>query len=212
TGLIVWWPVRRNYRHRFWPASLHRTELLRTHRNTGIWSVLPIAVLSLSGAAMIFNTEATTLLHGLFGGENASPIVVDKSRDNGHAIDWQVVLAAGKTRFPEATPRIASWESQSVARIRYKQPSEWHPNGRSVLYYRAGEGVIDQIDAAEARLGTKINHAMYPVHSARIGGPLYAAVVALTGLGLASLGFFGAWSFLKKPGRQLSFYSTHRVR
>ena len=88
--------------------------------------------------------------------------------------------------------------------VRMRRPSEWHPNGRTTLTL-AGKGtVLMARDAPAAPLAVRAQHALYPLHSARMAGSALALplriVMTLAGLGLALLGSLAVVSFWRSRG------------
>ncbi|HEX7079546.1 MAG TPA: PepSY-associated TM helix domain-containing protein [Gammaproteobacteria bacterium] len=207
SGVVIWWPARRSYRRRFVPRSGDRRELLGTHRDTGVWAAVPLVILCMSGSMMIFDAPTVAVLERLFGATAEPPLPAPASTADADAgeprVDWRDLFDEGRRLFPEGVARIASWPAPGgFAVVRYRQPAEWHPNGRSTLTYDpAARRVVQHADATRFGLGLRINHALYPIHSARIGGPLYAAFVAVAGMMLAWLGLLGACSFLRRSRR-----------
>lgn len=201
SGLAVWWPTRRAFRNRLWPRSSRRGELMTAHRELGVWVSLPLLVLCLTGAAMIFPAPSVALLGGLLGGEAPPAAPVPAVASPPPDIAWRDALEAGHGQFPDATLRIVSWPRDgATATLRYRQPAEWHPNGRSVVQYRPGQGVVHHLDATSLGRGLRVFNTFYPLHSARIGGPLVKAAVAVSGLAATLICLFGAWSFFRRPG------------
>jgi uncharacterized iron-regulated membrane protein len=57
-------------------------------------------------------------------------------------------------------------------------------------------------DANALPTGVRAYNAFYPLHASSVGGWLYSAVTALSGVAMAALGVVGAWAFLGKPRRR----------
>lgn len=202
TGLIVWAPLWRATRLRLWPASFKRPHLIAAHRNLGVVFAVPIFIFCLTGAAMIFYQTTQTWLVQLMPGPE--PETFFPPVDPGD-IDWPAALAAAQSEYPDAELRAVVWPAFPVdpARVRMRQPGEWTPDGRTtVLIDPSTSRVIGSVDAQALGQGRRVNNAIYPVHTAYVGGALYDAVTALSGLALALLGGFGLWSFLIKPRRR----------
>jgi uncharacterized iron-regulated membrane protein len=87
--------------------------------------------------------------------------------------------------------------TNAAATFRKRLPGEWHPNGRSYVLVDPYRGVVVQaIDARQQGRGTRMMYGLYPVHAATVGGPVFIAVAALTGVGLGWLAIGSAWSYL----------------
>ncbi len=202
TGLIVWTPAWRASRLRLWPRSARRGDLLATHRNIGLIFAIPILVFCLTGAGMIFYKTTATWLDKAFPGAEADNFF--PPADPGK-IDWPKALAGAQAAFPKARLRVAVWPAfaASPAEIRMKQPGEWTPDGQTkVLIDPFNSQVLGVIDPLKAGRGQQLNGAIYPIHTAAVGGRFYDAAAFLSGLAMAGLGVLGLWSFIVKPRRQ----------
>lgn len=194
TGLIIWVPSWRASGWRIWPRSGARRELIGSHRNLGLIFALPLVVFSLTGAAMVFHGTAQALL----GGAPKPPTPVVGSGD----VNWTRALAAAQARFPQATLRMAIRPAApgKPATIRMRQPGEWHPNGRTTVTIDPATSQVAATSEANALpVGIRAYNAFYPLHASSVGGWLYDALTALSGVAMAGLGGVGAWAFVIKP-------------
>jgi uncharacterized iron-regulated membrane protein len=199
TGVIVWFPAWRSFGARVWPRTVRRrSELISAHRNLGVIIALPLFVFCLTGGAIIFNETSKAWMQALGPGGVEPP---KPPKAGVGDVDWPRALAAAQAAFPDAALRLAAWPAKPGAPvvIRMKQPAEWHPNGRTLVYIDPADArVLATLDAQALGPGTRAYNAFYPVHAGMVGGLLYEAVTFLSGLGLAILGGFGLWSFLIK--------------
>src|SRR5690606_11805976 len=62
SGVVVWWPTRRAFRMRLWPAGSNRQQALGSHRNLGIVLALPFTLVLGSGIILVFPQQAEELL------------------------------------------------------------------------------------------------------------------------------------------------------
>lgn len=82
-----------------------------------------------------------------------------------------------------------------------KQPEEWVPGGRTVVWFDAESGAL--VDARDARTlprQARAYNLLFPLHAAEVGGLAYRLVMTLTGLTLALLGTLAVWTFWFKGG------------
>lgn len=209
TGLYAVWPARRSLGMSVLPKSTKRRDLLSSHRNLGIWVALPMLVMSLTGAGMVFSTQTKALLS--LGSGPPSPVTRTTASTTTMAdrIDWQTLLANAQAEFPDAALRGVTLlpNGKTSARVRLRQPAEWQPNGRTYIDVdTASSAILAVDDALAAPPSIQAFNAFYPVHSARLGhgfaGRLYDFVIAATGLGLFLLGMVGTYAFLTKPRRK----------
>lgn len=202
TGLIVWFPAWRSFDWRMWPRSNRRRELLSAHRDVGVVFAVPVFVFCLTGGAIIFHDETRALLTAIFPHQPEEVFAPPPGRGD---VDWPTALAAAQAVYPQAQLRMASLpaEAGDPVSIRMKLPSEWHPNGRTVVKIDPETSMVLEAISAES-LGTaaRISNGIYPVHAAFVGGRLYDLVTFLSGLALAGMGGFGLWSFVIKPRKK----------
>lgn len=196
SGLVLAWPMLRRLRGWVWPRSTTRSGLVVAHRELGLIAALPLLVVMLTGAAVIFPATARVLLGGDSGlSISARPATSSGSSDTA----WQSVFSAALARFPEASPRVIIWPKppDTTVAVRLRQPTEWHPNGRTTVLATAAGTVIEARDAAAAPLPDRLVNAAYPVHAAKVGGLLYKSLVSLTGLALALLSSYSTIAYAR---------------
>lgn len=197
TGLVIVWPSLRRFAWRLWPRSGARRDLLAQHRDLGLIFAAPMLVLTFTGVAMIYSGPVKSALYAVTASA-PSPAPERPAVGQGD-IDWAAALAAARTAYPGAAPRITSWpvEPGAPASLRLRQPAEWHQNGRTYLYIDpATSALIGVSDAQRLSAGDRAFNALYPLHAAGVGGRAYDAVSFLTGIVLAVLGCIGAWTFV----------------
>lgn len=202
TGVVVWAPGVRNFRPRFWPRSSERRDLLAVHRNLGAIFALPLLLFCLSGAGLIFYKTAQAWLGRLFPEQVEEQFFTPAYAGT---VDWTKALAAAQASFPKARLTMAIFppEAGDAAIVRLKQPEEWTPIGNTeVLVDPSSNTVMGVRDALSARKSMRLFNAFYPLHTAKVGGRAYDAIVFASGLGMAGLGGLGLWSFVIKPRRR----------
>ncbi len=195
TGLIITMPLLRRFAWRIWPRTAARRDLLEQHRDLGIIFAIPLALFTLTGAAIVFSAQAKSILAAV---TFSQPKPFERPIAEGGAIDWLPALTNAQAQFPSASMRIVSWPRSGNAplSIRMRQPMEWHQNGRTYVFIDpATSRALAAKDAQRLSLGERAFHAIYPLHSAGIGGRWYDFATALSGLVLAILGCGGLWTF-----------------
>jgi uncharacterized iron-regulated membrane protein len=197
TGVIVWWPGARSFRGRLWPASLRRRALVAHHRDLGVAVALPVMIAALTGAAMVFPDATRATLAQVLPAEASQPAARVASTPVDMTADWAALLAQAQAQMPRATLRIVSFpDGEGLVTVRLKQPAEWHPNGRSSVRLGARGEIVEVRDALRDSLAERAFNTLYPLHAAHVGGRAYDAVVAATGLALATLALLGGATFL----------------
>jgi uncharacterized iron-regulated membrane protein len=223
TGIILWWPRKSSaFRlRRSMPRSASAGELLRSHAASGAIAAIPIIVFAATGAAIVFYTPVNAALSAMF--DQRTPmkpdaVVAPRTADGaaraagavgaagvtGAAADmrpWIERLAHVRATFPDGdlvmySPGRGKNAAQS---FRLRLPGEWHPNGRSYVLLNPYDGrIVQSIDARQQGLGTRIAHAIYPVHAATVGGLPYLLFTILAAIGLSWLAIGGAAAWLQK--------------
>jgi uncharacterized iron-regulated membrane protein len=206
SGVLLWWRTRRTYRFRLLPKRLSRPAIVRHHRDLGIL-VAPLLALSLfTGSVFVFRPMAGLILGpGLEAELKAAskpppPRNVALSPD----LDWRRMIEMAHQRFPEAELRILSLPrgDSGLVSLRMRQPEEWLPNGRTMLWFAADTGrIVDVRDARRHTTRVRIYNRLYSLHAAKIGGLPYRLLMTLSGLALALLGGLAVWSFWFAGGR-----------
>jgi uncharacterized iron-regulated membrane protein len=183
TGLIVWWPGTSRLGR---ILALPKTTSLRAryhwlHRFAGALAAPLLLVAVLTGLGMIHYEKVQSTLLALTGGQQPAmpPAAVDCPAGRTH-LPWQLQLARVHAALPEARLiRIyPATEANRPNRFRLKHPEEWHQNGRSLVYLNPCDGsVVFSRDARRMPLAIRLSHAIYPLHSAHVGGSVYRAIM-----------------------------------
>lgn len=114
---------------------------------------------------------------------------------------WTTVLTALDATFPEGETVFYSPGAPNNARLMFRKrlPGEWHPNGRSyVIINPYTADVVQAIDARAQGAGTRMAHAIYPVHAAKVGGITMVALGACAAVALTWLAVGGVWSYVSR--------------
>jgi uncharacterized iron-regulated membrane protein len=200
TGIVIWWPTLRMFSLRLVPTSLKRADLIATHRNLGVVMALPIIFLALTGSSIVFADQSRSLLAQVL----PSSEIPKPPKASPGSLDWKVALTKAEAAFPGATLRLVIWPKMSTdpMTIRLRQPAEWHPNGRTLVWIDPSNGqILGTVDALKLKPAQSVFNALYPLHAAKLGTGISARFVdiisALTGLALGALGIIGGLSFVR---------------
>lgn len=200
TGLILWWPLRNSFQFRAWPKNGSRFAILRHHRDWGALLAPMLALIFATGALMIFRP----LTNVAFGPGAAAEITAAlkppaaPKATLAERPDWRGMLQTARRLYPDAEVRVLSLprgEGGLVA-VRLRQPHEWAPNGRTLLWFAADTGRLVEVRGVE-RLpaSAQAYGALYPLHAGKVGGLAYRLVVTLAGIGLTLFGVLTVWTF-----------------
>ncbi|MDB5684768.1 MAG: peptidase [Sphingomonas bacterium] len=204
TGIILWWPMRRAFRLRLWPARMTRPAIVRQHRDLGIL-IAPMLFLSmLTGTVLVLKPVAALLLRpwstpGEMAEAGRPPSI--RGGALSATLDWHAVIAQAQARFPGAEVRVLALPRKpgDLLAMRLRQPAEWLPNGRTMAWFDPANGRLVASRGAETLpKGNRIFNLAYPLHAAKVGGLPYRLLITASGLALAMLGSLAVWSFWTK--------------
>ncbi|HEY9553340.1 PepSY-associated TM helix domain-containing protein [Allosphingosinicella sp.] len=179
-GLYLWWPWRRGWRLSNARAKrpTHASHLA-AHTTLGILMAPALFLAALSGGAIVFHEQATSLLTGAFGKKDPT---VDVPAARGS------LAVLSHARFPKAEPRlyIPPAEAGGTATLRLRQPEERHPNGRSTFSWDPASATATAATSEpESGAGNRLYNLLYPLHTGVLGGLtlrviyLVSAIIAL---------------------------------
>ncbi|HET7371336.1 MAG TPA: PepSY-associated TM helix domain-containing protein [Gammaproteobacteria bacterium] len=206
-GIWIWLPRGGRWRNAFrrprpMPAQRlyqSRPQLIWWHKTLGIVIVTPLLLVTLTGTALIFYGPAQALLTAAFGGqppEIPARVAAPRASD----IQWRNVFATLDRTLPRGRTVFyyPPQQAESPLLFRKRMPEELHPNGRSFIALGRDGGLLFANDASVAAAGMQATHAIYPLHSGKLGVPWYRSLVAA--LGVAPLVFFitGTWGWWLK--------------
>lgn len=203
TGLILWWPLRRRFAPRLLPRRATRAAVLVHHRDLGALAAPVLAVLFLTGAMLALRPLASALLAPLSARSAVeawlrTPQPVHPPPPGAHVPRARAALAQARLLFPDAKPRVLVWpgEPGGLLVVRMRQPGEWHANGRTTLWFEAGNDQPVQVrDALRAPRAARWHNALWPLHAGLVGGLPWRLAISSAGLALAMLGLLAMASF-----------------
>jgi len=184
SGVWLYWPGRQRALKHLKPHA--NPPLLRWasfHRFVGVTALPLLIVMIGTGTTMAYRGAVRTGLASAFG--EPAPAKPPKLAPSHATIDWPAVLAAAQAAAPEAEITRLMLPSKDsgtlVARIR--RPGEWNLAGRSSLWIDpATATVVGGDDATKLGPGGRLSNALFPIHSAAVGGLLWRVVACVTGM------------------------------
>jgi uncharacterized iron-regulated membrane protein len=201
TGIALWWQNRKNFKLRAVPSGLSRRQIVRHHRDLGLVMSPLLIVLFLTGSMLVFRPIADVLFAplspaGTITASLEQPTV--KGAKLAANFDWSALLQVVRNEYPEGQLRglsVPRREGQLI-RVRVKQPAEWLPNGRTMMWFDPGSGrLVDSRDATTLPLATRAYNIVYPIHASKVGGVIYKLVMTAAGLTLVMLGSLAVYAF-----------------
>lgn len=201
TGLLLWWPARRGaFRLRgLVPHRLSPGSILKSHAATGALAALPILLFAATGAAIVFYEPVATAMSRMFDERAPQEPNSRIAPTLAPVRSWTTILAALDATFPDGETVFYNAPSPANARLTFRKrlPGEWHPNGRSYVSIDPYTGrVAEAIDARTQGVGTRLMHAIYPVHSAKVGGAPMVLIALAAALASVWLAVGGVWSYV----------------
>ena len=206
SGVILWWRTRRSFQFRLWPRRMSRPAIMRHHRDLGV-AAAPLLLLALyTGTVMIFRPVSVLVLGPGAPAAVASALAPPPPLDAplSGRINWAAIVRTAHARFPQAELRLLAppRADSGLIVVRMRQPGEWLPNGRTMLWFAADDGrLIEARDARTFGWQVKGYNLFYPLHAAKVGGLGYRLLMTVTGVVLVLLGSLAVWSFWIRGGR-----------
>ena len=200
SGTILWWRQRRLYEFRLIPRRLTRPAIIRHHRDLGLVAA-PLLLLSIYTGTTFVARPVTILTLGPSGPaaiERAFKAPKARKADLSPELDWANIVRTAHARFPQAELRSIALprKGNGLITVRMRQPEEWLPNGRTMLWFAADTGrLVEARDARAQNWQSRVFNLFYPLHAAKVGGLAYRLLMTLSGLVLATLGSLTVWSF-----------------
>ena len=211
TGAILWWRLRGTFRLRLWPKRMSRPAIVTQHRDIGIVFAPMLFLTMATGMLMVFKPVSNALfMPGQAEDALQAPFLPPEVQGGGALAprpDWRAMFTTARALYPDAEIRLVALprEPGKLIQMRLRQPAEWLPNGRTLLWFRPDNGaLVDHRDVQKMAVGIRAYHMVYPIHAAKVGGIIWQLLVAATGLVLALLGSLAVWSFWfkrRKPAR-----------
>lgn len=197
TGLVLYWPARRGFAWRLWPASGRRPALLKSHRNLAVLLAIPLLVQFGSGAVMVFNRE----LSDLFGTTApAAPLVAPDTPK----ASWSDIITAARAAAPGGAVR-GVWAPRTPDKpysVSIQQANDINPEGTTRILVAGGK-VVQVYDPAQQGGAAQFLSQQLGLHTAAYFGGLTAQLLlASLGILLATVALLGLFSWLRAPQRR----------
>ncbi len=201
TGVLLWWRTRKTFAFRVLPERWSRLHLLRHHRDLGVVMTPLLLITIVTGAMLTLRPVADLLLWplsppGTIAESLAAPTVKGGPIDP--HFDWRSMLRTVRSAYADAELRTVSVPRREgqLVRVRVRQPDEWLPNGRTVLWFDPADGrLVESRDAHQLPLATRAFNLVYPIHASTVGGVVYKALMTIAGLALTLLGTLAVYAF-----------------
>jgi uncharacterized iron-regulated membrane protein len=207
SGLVLWWPGRKNAARRLKikrGAGRYRTTF-DLHRLIGICAMLFLIVSAATGAAMVFHQTFENALNGFSAQSAPPPKPVSTVIDSAPTLPLDDILSRANAASPNAVTTFVNLPTTPNAPfvVRQRQASEWHQNGRTLVYLDQYSGAVLRVDnPLLAPFGTRASNNLFTIHTGRLGGNLTRALQVLVGFAPATLFVTGFLMWLNRLGRR----------
>lgn len=186
SGLIIYWPMRRGFSWRVWPASLKRPVLLASHRNLALLLALPLFLQFSSGSAWAFKRIVGNLPGiALPKAPTVAPSAGEPS--------WTATLAAAQAAMPGAKIRAIAMPraADKPITINVQAADDINPEGVTRINVADGK-VVAVVNPADHGAGARMFNSSMGVHTlGYIGGRAGEVLLALLGVLLAAMASYG---------------------
>lgn len=185
TGVLVWWPRVKSIRPVIGIRGHKRSGMIYDiHKVVGIAASLPLLVLSITGAGLVFYSSFQQFLTAVTGHRLREPVPHSRPQSIPRA-SLDFIMQAADAALPDA---VTTWilfpvEATGVVTVRKRFSEEWHPNGRSFVRLDQYSGSVLSVEnALQASLGRRLDNMLYPLHIGQSDSVTWQALYALSGL------------------------------
>ncbi len=198
-GFYLWWPNRHAASFTVLPQGSRPGQLLRSHRNIGVISVIPILIVAITGVILVYPVESARVLLGDYA-NRAKPYIYTPE-DSRIQPSTEGKLNYALAQFPVArirSVRPPNGDFQTFI-IGLQQADSWDRLGRTQVTFSNGEPV-EISNALQQETDKRLFDFMFPLHTGLL--PLwYRLLLSLFGLLLLLVGGFGVVAYLKRQFR-----------
>ncbi|SCY52420.1 Uncharacterized iron-regulated membrane protein [Nitrosospira sp. Nl5] len=175
TGPFLWWPPNGKISRGLkidWRGP-RKKLVFDMHRAFGIYSVLFLLIVALTGVSLVFNKTVAEITNFLTASAPRPPPPPSSSPGETGAMPSIDDLRHRADRILSGPTTWITFPQTSEASlvIRKKMPGEFNPNGKSFIYFDQYTGEVLLVeDASSAPVGTRIYNTFYPLHIGTLGG------------------------------------------
>jgi uncharacterized iron-regulated membrane protein len=206
-GVYLWYPRGRgkSYPFRFVPRSRGIRLAYEGHRVGGIYAVVPLVLMAISGASFAFPDAYAAML----GTGTTAPKVAPAPAASFTPAAWPGLVDQVSRAYPDATiPGIVPAADGKAHAIFLRFPGEFNSYGSSRIVIDGTTGrVVDRVIAPDHPINHRAMELLFPLHSGEVAGPVGRALVLALGLLLvavvvAALAVWAKRTLLRKPSKR----------
>lgn len=184
SGAWLYWPGRqRALKHLKPHANPPVLRWASFHRAVGVIALPLLVVMIGTGTTMAYRGAVRQGLTAAFG--EKAPAKPPKTAPLDGAVDWAAVLAAAQAAAPDAelTRIMLPGKDSGTVTLRVRHAGEWNLAGRSMVFIDGRDAkVLGGVDATKLGTGGRLSDALFPIHSAAVGGIAWRVLATTTGL------------------------------
>jgi uncharacterized iron-regulated membrane protein len=186
TGIVLWWRGRR-YIKRGLTIKLRsgwKRANYDAHHAIGFFAFLFLCISAFSGIHLIFNAPFEKTVNWLTGTPNRPPAPVSNFIEGAQTLSLEEILDRSESIWEKAeiTWLYPPASKNAAYMVRKKFHSEYHPNGKSFIYFDQYSGEVLRLENAEtAPFITRSINNLYPLHIGIMGGAVTRLLQVLVG-------------------------------
>ena len=179
TGFFLWWPPNGKGIGKLarglkvgWSAPWKKV-IFDLHRASGAYTIVFLLIIAFTGVSLVFNKAVNELTNFLTASvPRPAPPHSDPLGAGGMIPPLDDLLHQADSILSGPTTWINLPQTpEAPLVVRKKMPAEFHPNGRSFIYFDQYTGGVLRIEnALAAPAGTRIYNFFYPLHIGVAGG------------------------------------------
>lgn len=166
-GALLWWQGSARWKSKLFLGYWRNlsTAFTNIHNVIGIYGALALIVCALTGAAMVFRSQLSSVAVGLGGVPFDAPVSGPQINCNAD-LDFMVEQTQALLPDGKLTYVIPPQVSGGVTRIRAIMPGEAHPNGRSFVVFDCRGNVLQSEIAPDLPFVNQVlDQLIYPLHT-----------------------------------------------
>lgn len=217
SGIWLWWPGWAGLKHALKPQLRSGKARLNydLHVLSGIYGLVFLLILSLTGAALALPDE-TAMLVKPFSELTSSPKIALNHSENASRITADQAVEIARQQFPQAelrwieTPGLNNQKAWRIAMYQEWEPSRRFPRTQVWIDPMSGE-ILALRDTKQDTGGDILMHWLHPLHNGEVFGMTSRIVIFITGLIPLLLFFTGIIRWLQKRRARRLVTSRHPV-
>jgi len=182
SGLVMWWPRKWKQALRIRWDGNRLAVSYDLHKCAGAAFALILVTNAVIGIAMTFDGVSVALVNRATNGASPSiPTASANAMDSPRSLDD--IVAAANAAFPDGrVSRVAVQPGNTAVMVRKRLATDNDTHGMNRIWVDAGSATVLRVSAVrEAALGNAMFEWLYPLHTGKLVGTPYRALLVLAG-------------------------------